>query len=188
MKNKLFPIPGFEKRYAINTDGDIYRISRTYIDLKNRNCSIKKKKLKGFIDRGGYPCFILVNNDEQRNHRYLHRLLAITFIRKPVNKDVVNHINGNKQDYRLENLEWVTFKENWFHAVANNLIKLGKENKIPLKNICTGKIYSSIGEAAQDLKIRYNTLQKLISSKRINKTCIRKIKRSKYDFDVNDIY
>lgn len=56
---------------------------------------------------------------------YIHRLLAITFIQNPdpVNKTNVNHIDGNKNNNCLSNLEWVTPKENVAHAIALGLRK-----------------------------------------------------------------
>lgn len=53
----------------------------------------------------------------------VHRLVAKAFINNVNNKSVVNHINGNKSDNRSENLEWVTYRENYVHAVKTNLSK-----------------------------------------------------------------
>ena len=53
--------------------------------------------------------------------KYLHRYLATKFIPNPENKPCVNHINGNKSDNRIENLEWATYLENNKHAKRTGL-------------------------------------------------------------------
>lgn len=59
---------------------------------------------------------ILLSKNGQHKTRRIHRLVAETFLPKIKGKNDVNHINGNKNDNRVENLEWVTRRENNLHA------------------------------------------------------------------------
>ena len=74
-----------------------------------------------FLDHKGYIQTPLTKNKKQINKKN-HRLVAIAFIPNPENKPQVNHINGNKLNNNVENLEWVTDKENKKHAKEAGLL------------------------------------------------------------------
>ena len=70
---------------------------------------------KSFISNNGY-LIIQLCKDGKIKHFLIHRLIAQTFVKNPENKQYVNHIDGNRQNNLIENLEWVTKSENILHA------------------------------------------------------------------------
>tara|TARA_R110002126_G_scaffold221585_1_gene366802 strand:+ start:29 stop:508 length:480 start_codon:yes stop_codon:yes gene_type:complete len=86
--------------YTIHSVGTILRIHKN-----------KTKELKHIKKQKGYMTVGLYKNGKKKMFQ-VHRLLAIAFIPNPENKRCVDHINGIRDDNRLENLRWVTNKEN----------------------------------------------------------------------------
>ena len=82
----------------------------------------KTKEMKPYKEKDGYIRIRLCKNGKQKN-LLLHRLLALQFIPNPENKPCIDHINGVKDDNRLENLRWVTHKEN-SNAFTSNPVKI----------------------------------------------------------------
>lgn len=81
-----------------------------------------------------YPFYSRIHLKVGNNHKclYLHRVIAETFISNENNGTDVNHIDGNKLNNLIENLEWCTRKENMYHAKENGLLKF-KEKLIETK-------------------------------------------------------
>lgn len=86
------------------------------------------KVLKG-NNSVGYLSVALYKNKERFSVK-VHRLVAQAFISNPENKCCVNHINGNREDNRVENLEWVTNLENIIHSYKDERRKNDQEKKI----------------------------------------------------------
>lgn len=98
MKGVLFitPIKGFEGLYSITKDGKVYS-HRT-----NRYVKTYKSNYE----------YVRLYKDSKTYHYSIHRLLAITFIPNPYNKGVVDHIDNNPFNNNLNNLQWLSQKEN----------------------------------------------------------------------------
>lgn len=110
-------IKGYEGYYQISRDGIVKSLERTV--KQGKTIRHEREKIKKIHkNQYGYPCVTLCKDRKSRS-LLIHRILAIAFIPNPDNKPYVDHINTDKEDYRLENLRWVTSKEN-----ANNEITL----------------------------------------------------------------
>lgn len=101
------------KDYYINSDGDIIGVKRKRMQL-----------LKPKLSNNGYLTIGLRDETGNRQHYFVHRLVAFTFLVKSTSKyDQVNHIDGNKLNNSVRNLEWTTQRGNTIHAYKSRLIK-----------------------------------------------------------------
>ena len=105
---KRFFHRGEETVYVISNKGNVYNV-------------ITGRRLKPFINHNGYCALRLKVAHDSGKHFLVHRLVALAFIPNPEYKPEVNHINGNKLDNSVENLEWVTAEENKNHARIHQL-------------------------------------------------------------------
>jgi hypothetical protein len=154
------PVPGFEDAYEMNVRGIV----------RSKNARYYHKVLPHKIS-GGYPAVKLSKNGVEST-QFLHRLLALAYIPNPECKAEVNHKNGIKNDYRLENLEWATHQENVLHAYQSGLASRQGQMKKVVNN-CSGKAYKNAKEAAEAESINYSTLKTYLNGTRRNPTCLR---------------
>jgi hypothetical protein len=120
------PIPGYEGLYSVSDDG------RVFSHIRNR-------ELKPKIDRYGYKAVTLTKNGKSF-YTTVHRLVAMAFVPNPFSKGCVNHINEIKTDNRVENLEWVTVKENDNHGTRNIRMSNSKCKKPVMQVLPDGTI------------------------------------------------
>jgi hypothetical protein len=116
MNNEIWKdVIGYERRFQVSSLG---RIRHT----KTKKIKICKEKYDGYVSMS----FQL---EGTRKRKYVHRLVAETFIGVPNTPLEVNHKNGIKNDNRLENLEWVTKSENCKHrsSFESHIPKLVRE-------------------------------------------------------------
>jgi len=143
------------------------------------------KSIKVFNHKRGYPTVNLIKQNKVIT-KMIHRLLAIHFIENPFNLGTINHIDGDKKNYKLENLEWCTQSENMMHAYRNGLMVnsetqrqsarlSGLLNSHPIINMETGIYYDSIKEASFSCGLSPSGLAKKLQGKLINKTQFKKV-------------
>lgn len=120
------PIPGYEGLYSVSDDG------RVFSHIRNR-------ELKPKIDRYGYKVVTLFK-DCKSHYITVHRIVAITFVPNPFSKRCVNHINEIKTDNRVDNLEWVTVKENDNHGTRNSRMSDTKSKKPVMQILPDGTV------------------------------------------------
>lgn len=106
------------KQIAINN------ISTTYYITEDGRCFNEKtgKFLKGQVNcKNGYISFMITLPDGSKKRLYAHRLVALNYIPNPENKQQINHIDGDKLNNNVDNLEWATQEENQQHAIKIGL-------------------------------------------------------------------
>lgn len=129
---------------------------------------IRNKKtgriLKSYIDKHGYPRLTLRKNKVQYPVK-VHRVEATSFYGRHEGMDV-NHIDGDKTNNNLSNLEFCTRKENIRHAFVNGLKSPSRE--MPIMVVETGKTFRSIRECSRSEGYDESAICKCLSGKQDN--------------------
>lgn len=118
-----------EGRYQISNDGRVKSLSRK-VNSRIGGRLVKERILKFRKLPTGY-LYVAFNVSGKLKNSFVHRLVATAFIPNPENKPTVNHKNGDKEDNRIENLEWATQYENNLHGRTMGLIKGAKNESNP---------------------------------------------------------
>jgi hypothetical protein len=111
---KWKPIKGYEGRYSISDTGVVWSEERL-VDYGDKFVTCGNREKISRIDRKGYVSVCLSTNGKNKCIR-VHRLVAEAFISNPEGLKEVNHINGDKTDNRIENLEWSNRSRNITHS------------------------------------------------------------------------
>ena len=165
-------IKGFENYYEIDENGIVKSVDRMI--WNGKGYVLKKGQiLKQAKNIKGYKICYLSKNGKQKTC-FVHRLVAITFIPNPQNLPQINHIDCNKENNNITNLEWCSNLDNHRHAIKNGLVwrwenagrKKIKVVKIDPKNNAVLEEYNSIAEASRLNHINSANLNSVIKGKR----------------------
>lgn len=149
------PINGYENYYEVSNFGNI------------RSTSYKGVKiLKPAKTKNGYLNVILCVN-QIKIHKLIHRLVAEHFIENKENMPVVNHIDCNKLNNSVENLEWTSVEYNNIHAKENNRLQRYSDrpaSKLTIVGVLDIPRLISIGATTDDLAAYFNVSRRCIDN------------------------
>jgi len=155
-------IDGFNGKYEVSSLGQIKSLFVKYG---------KERILKPNTNKQGYLTVSLSKHSEIRTYR-VHRIVASVFLDNPENKLHVNHIDGNKLNNTVQNLEWATPLENMTHALENELVnnknEKNKRSRVVLQSTMDGvllKEWPSLGEIKRSLGFHHANIIKCCSGK-----------------------
>lgn len=152
MEIKEFPL---NPNILVSTDGRIF--SKERLVSNGKGYSLKPlRELKLQKNHKGYLTFTVGKNKTKKTWS-VHRVVALTFIPMVDNKTQVNHIDCNKTNNKVSNLEWCDNSENQLHAYKNGLNKRSEKAGRPKRKVMcidTGIVYDSVAECARDLNYK----------------------------------
>jgi hypothetical protein len=161
MENKM-EIPGYEGLYYCNSSGEVFSYDRSILYSNGLTVNHKGKKLRQEISKGYFRVSLSKNNVVKRF--LVHRLIAACFIENANDKRCVNHIDGNKQNNNVSNLEWVSHSENERHSY-DSLGKVNGNRKMSSEDVL---YVLESKETGISLSLKFNVSPKVISNIRRN--------------------
>jgi hypothetical protein len=142
-------IAGFEGLYAVTSCGKVW--------------SYKSKKfLSQRLDRYGYLLVNLSKNGVQKTY-LVHRLVAEAYIPNPLGLPQVNHRSENKTENHINNLEWISAKDNVNYGTRNE--RAARANSKPVHCIELDETFPSLKSAGEELKIHPQCISECLRGK-----------------------
>ncbi|MFP7288016.1 NUMOD4 domain-containing protein [Shouchella clausii] len=157
-------VPGYEGIYEVSNTGKVRtHKNKTTHSVKHGTRKWKQRELKQKVSKDDCRRVSLWKNKKDKTW-LVHRLVAMAFLDKPEGKDYINHIDGNRANNCVENLEWCDHTENNNHAFDNRLIKTGKE--VVLMDSATRELYyfRSLSKASEFLGQNHGFLSGALKS------------------------
>ena len=164
-------VKGYENYYEVSNLGNVRSVDRSVRTTIKYNDTrvLKSRALKLHLKHNGYY-MVDLSKEGEIHSKSVHRLVAEAFIPNPNNLKVVNHIDGVKTNNNVENLEWVTYQENHWHARNTGLLNnIGQHNNKTVYCVDTQMTFKNSAEAAKWLIESKNQSIKVPNIKTISK-------------------
>lgn len=147
-------IPGYEGIYQVNQFGQVRSLNYNHTGQKKR---LKPRKTRGYLR------VALCKNGKVKNYR-IHRLVAEAFLPNPNNLPCINHIDENKENNCLSNLEWCSYEYNINYGTRNE--KAGESQSKKIMCVETGEIFKGTREASRRTGIAQSNISQSCNGKR----------------------
>ncbi|MDR4579267.1 NUMOD4 domain-containing protein [Klebsiella pneumoniae] len=170
---KFLPVVGWEGIYQVNECGDVISLPRVILRRDGTKQRFNGGPLKQFLNTNGY-CVVRLSDasNGRREIARVHRLVAEAFLPNPYGKPEVNHIDGNKANPHLINLEWVTPQENRKHAWETGLRnrshlpahkgEMQANSKLNNQSVSEIRMLRGLGASFGSLAIMFNVSKRTI--------------------------
>lgn len=190
MKESIWKdVPNYEGLYQISNDGFVKALEKRWITGRGvgRQHVQPEKIIKGEISKFGYHRVSLSKNGRYKKF-HVHTIVALVFCPGWFKGAQPNHIDGNKLNNTPSNLEWITASENMKHAFRTGLHTTNQKHRLILSkthtgnNNCnavkvidtaTGRMFGTIKEAADTIKINPSSLYNYLKGRNKNKTTLK---------------
>lgn len=146
--------------YEVSNYGRVRSKDRTIQTVDGRVRKIKGKYLKGKINKGYYVVSL-----GRKESVSLHRLVAMTFLDNPNNYQCINHIDGNKQNNKVNNLEWCDYSQNLIHAYKHGLNPIPKKVRQITKDGRVIRDWESASQCERELGFNHRKISKCCNGK-----------------------
>lgn len=138
------PIEGTAGNYEVSSYGRLWS-------------NISHRELRTYINSDGYVMATFPISGVKKR-RMMHRIVANAFIPNTEGKPQINHIDANRTNNHVENLEWCTPSENTRHSFKLGISKGTPHHEKPVVR-SDGKLYNSMSDAARDLNVPYSYIR-----------------------------
>ena len=143
------PVKGYEELYEVSDTGEVRSVDRVLAVTNQKERLFKGRVLLQTMNKQVQYKQVSLWKENKGTSYYVHRLVAEAFIPNPEDKPEVNHIDGNRQNNHISNLEWVTSGENSLHASKTGLRvytnRLTKDEFLDcLYDVINGESYQSL--------------------------------------------
>ena len=155
---------GYEGFYQVSNLGRVKSL-----DKHDRCGRFKEGKIKVIGDNGNGYCVVNLKVDGKQQMKTVHRLVATAFIPNPNNLSEINHIDGNKKNNTISNLEWCDRSKNVKHAIKNKLQTNFGQRKVMCVEL--NKVFNSVTEAEKWVGVKGSRISNVCQLKRGCKTC-----------------